>query len=96
MPKGGLNIYSCSKHTTVTIDRDEGITPSMVECFHNGCTEDAHSCFYRVPIDAGTPTIEWFIPTSLKGLSMALREHVEMGGLIHRPLPTRRPGVAAS
>lgn len=87
MPKGKINTYTCPHgHVTVTKDIDDGVTPFMLRCRqkadngkHN-CTEFAQSSFYRAD-QSLTPEYEWYKPTSLKGLSPAMKEHVKMGGL---------------
>lgn len=66
---------------TVTIDREPGVTPFMTTCPHCGGT--ATSRMYRVPQDL-TPTMEWYRPDTLDGLSPWTVDHILQGGLISR------------
>lgn len=81
-----INIYTCEKgHKTVTIDRDEGVTPFMIGCEHEGCDELARSGFYQADKDT-EPTHEWYKPDSYDGLSDGEIEHVKLGGLLLRKI----------
>src|SRR5688572_17032304 len=82
-----INTYTCPKgHVTVTIDTDEGVTPMMLRCKqrdddgkHN-CTEMASSAWYKCD-QTLQPEYEWYKPTSLKGFSPSMKEHIKLGGL---------------
>lgn len=73
MKAGSRNVYTCQEcgGKTVTVDRDEGVTPFMIGCRVNGqepdrerCTGMMHSAFYRDPSAYLTePEWEWFSPT---------------------------------
>jgi hypothetical protein len=91
-----INVYTCpAGHRTVTIDRDEGVTPMMMVCRqkaedgkHN-CTEYARSGWYHC-LQTLTPEYEWYKPESMKGLSKEEKEHVVRGGLLLRKLETKK------
>ena len=82
------NIYTCRKcgQETVTVDVDEGVTPFIIFCkVTKGCNGHAQSSMYRVPPEtADRATHEWYKPPTMKGLTLAEREHVERGGLLLR------------
>jgi len=88
--QGKKNIYTCPKgHQTVTVDVDDGTTPFMLRCRqrdddgkHN-CTEFSQSSGYNLTPDQQLfePEYEWFKPTSLKGYSADMKEHLLKGGL---------------
>ena len=89
--------------TVVTVDRDTGTTPFMIshsEVAGSGCNGPMYSAFYPKgprPPHIGAPTHEWYAPTKaeLKAECAshdrytrdAIRQHVEMGGLLLRPIP---------
>ena len=63
MEKPRINVYTCKAgHQTITIDKDHGVTPMMLDCRHPGCKESGMSSFYRVP-EGLTPQWEWYMPT---------------------------------
>ncbi len=86
---GRKNIYvcvACGGHI-VTVDRAEGTTPFMVNCqATDGCTGHMESSFYRVWDQRIRPSHEWYKETSLEGLTPAVLHHVQMGGLMLRPI----------
>ena len=88
MSKGKINAYTCETcaRKTVTIDRDEGVTPFMIDCSY--CAGIAQSAFYRVPQNL-TPTHEWYKPDEAELNKMKIHselkqtvEHIERGGLV--------------
>lgn len=90
--KNKVNTYTCqanNQHVTVTVNRDEGVTPMFIDC--PTCNHRAVSGFYRC--DQGLiPTHEWYKPT-LAEIKRAKRkhqrayiDHVNMGGLLMRPI----------
>lgn len=89
--KGKKNVYTCQEcgDAFVTIDRDEGTTPFLTAC-RRGCKALAQSSFYRVD-QSLTPAFEWYRPKpeEVAALSPASRQHVEIGGLLLRPLHTK-------
>ena len=89
MPKGKVNIYDCQKcgGQTVTIDRDEGVTPFMLDCrATRECKGTTQSRFYTVPDPAPSPDWEWFKPSpeEARHYSDEMREHFAKGGLAIR------------
>lgn len=89
---GKRNVYICEDsgikkdgrgcgRATVTIDREPGVTPFMSTCPH--CGGGMVSRMYRVPQDL-IPTVEWYRPDTLDGLSPWTVDHVMNGGLISR------------
>lgn len=89
--KGRKNVYLCEKcgYPTVTIDRDEGTTPYMTRCRRpSGCDGTTVSQMYRVADWPLPPMFEWYKPDDgeLRQKSAAVRQHVEMGGLLLRPI----------
>lgn len=86
--KGKLNIYQCRdcEWERVTIDRDHGTTPFMIDC--QGCGKYAQSRCYRVEQDL-KPTHEWYVPDTKEYRKIKnpyVREHIDMGGLLMRPI----------
>lgn len=80
-----LNSYTCSEgHVIITIDRDEGTTPMLMECKHPNCGKQSTSSFYNVP-QGSVPTYEWYKPdlSNVKGFEM---DHVLRGGLLIRKI----------
>lgn len=87
-PRPRINQYTCTSCGGVitTVDRDSGVTPFMLACrAMDGCYGTMHSHLYRVAPGL-TPDHEWYKPTSLKGLTPGMRDHVEMGGLLIRKI----------
>lgn len=89
--KNQLNRYICQKcgGSVITIDRDEGVTPFMILCRATvGCRGHMYSSFYRGV--EGEPTFEWRkpTPTEYAAYSLAMRQHVDQGGLDIHPIGT--------
>ena len=101
--KGRLNQYVCDTcgHITTTIDRDNGVTPFMIECkgalpcsarrgsIRGRSGRDvARSRGYGASVDqSAAPTHEWYRPEHLDGLSQqGLLSHVLAGGLLLREI----------
>lgn len=93
-----INFYVCEfGHATVTVDVDEGCTPFMIGCKHEGCGQSSESCFYPRGVSLlkglqvnGQPKWEWFKPDGLAlhkkygsdpDLLRAMIDHVKSGGL---------------
>jgi hypothetical protein len=85
----------CGKKV-VTIDRDEGVTPFMIQCPSCG-THGAQSCFYRVRCSASdsiTPSHEWYMPDEGEIAEMlcepelvsTVTDHIRRGGLLLREI----------
>lgn len=82
------NIYLCDgcKKTVVTVHRDEGTTPFLIDCkVTPGCPGLMESEFYRGSKD-DAPTWEWYAPGAVEraALSPDVLAHVENGGLLMR------------
>ena len=93
--RGEKNVYVCEDgHETVTLDRDEGTTPFMMRCRHDGCTKTSQSKFYRVD-QRLVATWEWYKPAADDPCMRddAVREHVELGGLMPRKITSPRKVV---
>lgn len=97
MSKGQVNVYVCQKcgGHTVTIDRDDGTTPFMLDCRAGitlfdpfpKCKGIAESSFYRPDFEHGPPEWEWYAPdvNELHKITDAnTLRHVAMGGLLLR------------
>ena len=85
-----VNSYRCDTcgKDTVTIDRDEGVTPFILGCrVTAGCSGMGTSAMYK-PGEKRRPTHEWFSPNEQerKRLSRGMLEHVIRGGLDIRPI----------
>lgn len=89
-PHPRINVYICQRcgTYTVTVDVDKGVTPFMIGC-QNGttdCTGDAYSQMYPSgpkPAWIPEPQWEWYKPTgeAYDKLSLAMKEHIDNGGL---------------
>lgn len=97
-PVGKLNRYTCQTcgGHTITVDRDEGVTPFMLLCrATKDCGGHMYSSFYRDV--EGVPTYEWRkpTPTEYAAMSPAMRDHVDLGGLDIHPIeqPSSRTGA---
>jgi len=82
------NAYTCQKckGTIITVDRDKGTTPFMIECLAKvGCDGDMHSHFYTGPVVNGSlpAAYEWRKPTEKEfaEASVAMKAHFNQGGL---------------
>lgn len=86
---GRVNVYICGtcRFATVTIHRDDGVTPFMIPCQHANCGKPSYSTFYRAPTQLA-PTHEWYVPgvEETAALGSATKEHVAKGGLLLRPI----------
>lgn len=95
---GKINVYVCPQgHRTITQNKDEGTTPFMILCKHEGCKQDkanplnaspgaaelAKSSFYRVD-QMLVAEWEWYRPSKQEALTKAEREYVKHGGLLLR------------
>lgn len=82
--KGRINQYTCSCGEIITtIDRDEGTSAFTVPC--EKCDLVMYSSLYRVSQDL-IPTHEWYKAKIKKNMSLAMKQHIEMGGLLFRKL----------
>lgn len=84
---GLVNAYVCAAgHTTWTRNANEGVTPFIIDC--PNCEQLARSQFYRVPQQGQPVTHEWYRPTKrwTRRLPADEREHIELGGLLLRPV----------
>ena len=91
--KGKKNVYTCKQnHRTVTIDRDDGTTPFMIQCLFGPegsapvCKSMAESSFYRCD-QSLVATHEWYKPSAeemSREKRPAILQHVAMGGLLLR------------
>lgn len=86
---GRINVYTCQTcgRQTVTIDRDEGVTPFYLSCRRPRCPGPAQSACYRVPPGL-TPEMEWYKPPAVEEIPEGFREHVRKGGLLLRDIAT--------
>lgn len=86
--KGKKNIYKCDDgHLTVTIDRDDGVTPFMTACPKDGCSLMARSHMYHEQCQVFEPSHEWYRPNAIQMADEArpgVIDHVERGGLLLR------------
>lgn len=88
--KKRLNVYQCQSclHIICTVDRDDGVTPFMIECrAPQPCGGMMESSFYRV-FPGLKPTFEWYRPDDAERTTLApgAKDHVEKGGLLIRPI----------
>lgn len=66
----------------MTVDVDDGVTPFMIGCkATDGCKGMMKSSMYRVFDQTMRAGFEWYLPTSTVGMSVAMKQHTEMGGL---------------
>lgn len=87
---GQVNVYICEScaGSTVTIDRENGVTPFLIDCQIKGCNGVARSSFYAVPQEL-IPQYEWRKPTKTEYYQLPVstrREHVDRGGLMMYPI----------
>ena len=87
---GRKNAYICKDcgGATVTVDRDDGVTPFMLRCrAKEGCGGWAESSFYRCD-QSLEATHEWYKPSGAQiAVSNAgARAHYRQGGLALRPI----------
>lgn len=86
-PGGGFQLVQTAPpcgRTMVTIDREPGVTPFIVQC--PDCGGEAQSSGYRGINPAMVATHEWYRPDSLEGLEGWALDHVGKGGLLLRPI----------
>lgn len=91
-----INQYVCEGcgYVTTTVNRAEGTTPFLILCPRRPkCRGMARSRFYRVAPGV-VPSYEWYRPEGepLAKLNLSTREHVELGGLLLRPIADRPKG----
>jgi hypothetical protein len=80
-----INTYTCNAcgKSIVTDEVDKGTTPMFLACrATEGCSGRMTSGMYQVD-QSLTPTFEWYRPRKLPR-NPAMRQHVEMGGLMIR------------
>lgn len=85
--KGKKNIYTCDKCKghVVTVDKDRGVTPFMIECkATDGCKGMMQSSIYRVFDQEMRADYEWYRPTAPEVVKPHLQHHVDQGGLLLR------------
>lgn len=86
-PGGGFQLVQTAPpcgRTMVTIDREPGVTPFIVQC--PDCGGEAQSSGYRGINPAMVATHEWYRPDSLEGLEGWALDHVGKGGLLLREI----------
>lgn len=86
-PGGGFQLVQTAPpcgRTMVTIDREPGVTPFIVQC--PDCGGEAQSSAYKGINPAMIPTHEWYRPDSLEGLEGWSLDHVSKGGLLLREI----------
>ncbi len=86
---GRVNGYVCDScgGKTVTIHRDEGVTPMFIGCRAlPGCQGRAVSLMYtsNPAWELPEPKWEWYRPESTRHLSAEVADHVRRGGLLLR------------
>lgn len=96
---GRKNAYTCDTcgESTITIDRDEGVTPFTLHCYATrDCGGTMRSQFYvQNEKTEGQPAYEWRKPTRAEYRRMgdAMREHIDRGGLDIYPLEGPSEGI---
>lgn len=91
--EGKRNIYTCEvcfEHI-VTVDRDIGVTPFLIECRCTpGCKGLMKSSLYRVFDQTMKPSYEWYQPSlsELSSMEAHVINHVNKGGLLLRKVKT--------
>jgi hypothetical protein len=85
-----INRYECSScgGELVTVDKDDGTTPYFLKCrVTKGCAGTMQSGMYLVN-QTLIPTHEWYKPDTgeFDNLTLPMREHVNLGGLLLRPI----------
>lgn len=87
--QGKKNIYVCEKCKghLVTVDRDRGVTPFMLDCRATlDCKGMMKSSMYRVFDPEIGADHEWYRPTALEVVKSHLQSHVDQGGLLIRKI----------
>lgn len=90
--QGKLNVYRCPacNANTITIDRDEGVTPMFLACRATiDCDGRAVSSMYQVD-QSLVATYEWYRPTMKNARRQGpdVLDHVKRGGLMLRKIVT--------
>jgi len=90
---GARNAYRCKTcgRYSVLVHLDAGVTPMFLHCLQDGCDGQGVSAMYPPepwPAGIGEPTHEWYRPgrAEYATLRPAEREHVDLGGLLLRPI----------
>jgi len=86
-----INEYTCRTcgMTIRTIDRDEGVTPMMINCrATKDCDGTMFSSMYRTN-QTYPPQFEWYKPAKLPK-DRDMREYIEMGGLMIRSIKGKK------
>lgn len=91
---GLVNTYTCRDCVgrIVTVNRVEGTTPFTLNCRAKpGCKGFMTSGFYRGD-QSETPGYEWYLPSLEEARRQGpdMVEHVRMGGLDIRPIPSEQ------
>src|SRR5216684_4480443 len=87
--QGKKNIYVCDtcKGHIVTVDRDRGVTPFMIECKATAsCKGLMQSSMYRVFDQNMRADHEWYKPIAPEIVKPHLQPHVDQGGLLMRKI----------
>jgi hypothetical protein len=107
---GARNAYQCQKCKghVVTVHVDPGVTPMFLACRVNGepaarvedviCDGQMVSGMYRpFSEELGEPTYEWYTPEKREysRLPFRTKDHVDMGGLLLRPIITKSESETA-
>lgn len=107
---GARNAYMCKKchGFVVTVHVDPGVTPMFLACRVNGepaarvedvvCDGQMVSGMYRpFSEELGEPTYEWYAPDKREysRLPFRMRDHVDLGGLLLRPILTESESETA-
>jgi hypothetical protein len=86
---GKKNIYVCwnCQDRIITVDRDRGVTPFMIDCTSPGCGGLMASSLYRLfnghELRADH---EWYRPEPSQALAPFEEQHVKNGGLLLRKI----------
>lgn len=97
---GKKNLYTCQtcRGQIVTVNRDAGTTPFMIDCeapnpgTWQACRGVMYSNFYPAGLEALAPSHEWYRPTSAgerKKIPRGAEEHIAKGGLLLRALTVK-------
>ena len=83
------NLYRCQEcgFIIITIDKDEGVTPFMIECQSKKCQGEMLSSFYSCDQNL-KPRYEWYRPNKIKCLFLhrLTKEDVKQGMLLLRKI----------
>lgn len=89
---GATNAYDCKcGRVMVFYLLENGTTPAFMTC--DQCGKHATSRWYR-NVEGLKPEYEWYKPTrsQYKRLNPHMKEHVDLGGLLYRPIATSTLG----